>query len=123
MQKFVLKNLYKYRNLFVLLKQSICSCAVLFSIFVCGIFVCALKRLEFCLQNLQLRFKLLRFWLRNFRLRFKLKYFWLRNLRLRFKVKKFWLRNLRLRFMMCFLNAQLWVYHMPKCISNLNQGV
>ena len=39
----------------------------------CGICVCALKRLEFSLRNLQLRFKLLRFWLRNSHLRFKLK--------------------------------------------------
>ena len=70
-----------------------CSCAVLFSIFGCGICVCALKRLKFWLRNLQLRFKLLRFWLRNSHLRFK--------------IKNFWLRNLRLRFTMCFLNAQL----------------
>ena len=93
MQKFALKNCFKYRNLCALLKQSIRSCAVLFSIFGCGICVCALKRLEFSLRILQLRFNLLRFWLRN--------------LRLCFKLKKFWLRNLRLRFTMCFLNAQL----------------
>ena len=39
-------------------KQSNRSCAVLFLIFGCGICVCALKRLEFWLRNLQLRFKL-----------------------------------------------------------------
>ena len=83
------KNFFKQRNLCALLKQSICSCAVLFSIFGCGISVCALKRLEVRLRNLQLRFKLLRFWLRNSRLRFKLKNFWLRNLRLHFKLKIF----------------------------------
>ena len=98
MQKFVLKNFFKKRNLCALFKQSIRSCTVLFSIFGCRICVCALKRLEFLLRNLQLRFKLLRFWLRNSHLRFKLKKFWLRNLRLRFNPKKFWLRNLRLRF-------------------------
>ena len=75
MQKFALKNFFKYRNLCALLKQSNRSCAVLFSIFGCGICVCALKRLEFSLRNLQLRFKLLRFWLRNSHLRFKLKNF------------------------------------------------
>ena len=75
MQKFALKNFYKYRNLCALLKQSNRSCAVLFSIFDCGICVCALKRLEFSLRNLQLRFKLLRFRLRNLHLRFKLKIF------------------------------------------------
>ena len=75
MQKFALKNFFKYRNLCALLKQSKCSYAVLFSIFGCGICVCALKRLEFSLRNLQLRFKLLRFWLRNSHLRFKLKNF------------------------------------------------
>ena len=70
MQKFALKNFFKYRNLCALLKQSNRSCAVLFSIFGCGICVCALKRLKFSLRNLQLRFKLLRFWLRNSHLRF-----------------------------------------------------
>ena len=80
MQKFVLKNYFKQRNMCALLKQSICSCVVLFSIFGCRVCVCDLKRLKFSLRNLQLRFKLLRFWL----------------------------RNLRLRFTTCFLNAQLW---------------
>ena len=75
MQKLVLKDFFKQRNLCALLKQSICSCTVLFSIVGCGICVCALKRLEFSLRNLQLRFKLLRFWLQNSRLRFKLKNF------------------------------------------------
>ena len=73
------KNLYSktflIANLCALLQQSIFSCAVLFPIFGCGICVCTLKRLEFLLWNLQLRFKLLRFWLRNSRLRFKLKNF------------------------------------------------
>ena len=55
----VFKNFFEQRNLFALLKQSICCCAVLSSIFDCGICVCALNRLEFWLQNLQLRFKLL----------------------------------------------------------------
>ena len=75
MQKFALKNFFKYQHLCALLKQSNCSCAVLFPIFGCGICVCALKRLEFSLRNLQLRFKLLRFWLRNSHLRFKQKNF------------------------------------------------
>ena len=61
--------------------------------FGCAICVCALKRLEFWLRNLQLRFKLVRLWLRN--------------LRLHFKLKIFWLQNLRLHFTMCILNAQL----------------
>ena len=75
MQKFVLKNFFKQRNLCALLKQSIRSCAVLLSIFGCGIRVCALKRLEFSSRNLQLRFKLLKFWLRNSHLRLKPKNF------------------------------------------------
>ena len=75
MQKFALKNFFKERNLCALLKQSIRSCTALCSIFGCGIYVCALKRLELSLRNLQLRFKLLRFWLRNSHLRFKLKNF------------------------------------------------
>ena len=61
MQKFVLKIFFKKRSLCVLLKQSICSCTVVFSIFGCEICVCALKRLEFLLRNLQLRFKLKNF--------------------------------------------------------------
>ena len=75
MQKFVIKNFFKWQNLCALLKQSIRSCTALCSIFGCGICVCALKRLELSLQNLQLRFKLLRFRLRNSHLRFKLKNF------------------------------------------------
>ena len=55
--------------------QIVVNCAVLFSIFGCGICVCALKRLEFSLRSLQLRFKLLRFWLRNSHLHFKHKNF------------------------------------------------
>ena len=65
MQKFALQTFFKKRNLCALLKQSIRSCAVLISIFGCGFCVCALKRLEFSLRSLQLRFKLLRFWLQT----------------------------------------------------------